>query len=133
MQRRPVLHLVATLQLILLAGNTVILERTVCLMWHMNVPKIKSCIDVTPASCAGDDGDGVHARWRLWGLPWLGTPSSPRRLGWYNRGRHIALGIARGLMYLHAQKVAASVPWLHISDLRDCFSENYQALLSLHC
>ena len=32
--------------------------------------------------------------------------ASPRRLGWHNRGRHIALGIARGLMYLHAQKVA---------------------------
>ena len=33
--------------------------------------------------------------------------SNPRRLGWHNRGRHIALGIARGLMYLHAQKVAS--------------------------
>lgn len=30
-----------------------------------------------------------------------------RRLGWYNKGSHIALSAARGLAYLHAQKVTA--------------------------
>ena len=39
--------------------------------------------------------------------------SSPRRLSWYNKGRHIALGIARGLLYLHAQKVTSLCLALH--------------------
>ena len=34
------------------------------------------------------------------------TPSN-RRLSWYNSGSHIALCIARGLAYLHAQKASA--------------------------
>ena len=33
------------------------------------------------------------------------TPSN-RRLSWYNSGSHIALCIARGLAYLHAQKAS---------------------------
>ena len=33
------------------------------------------------------------------------TPSN-RRLGWCNSGSHIALCIARGLAYLHAQKAS---------------------------
>lgn len=30
-----------------------------------------------------------------------------RRLGWYGNGAQIALNVARGLAYLHAQKVSA--------------------------
>ena len=30
---------------------------------------------------------------------------SARRLGWYQNGHFVALDIARGLAYLHAQKV----------------------------
>ena len=33
-----------------------------------------------------------------------------RRLGWYNNGIHIALSAARGLAYLHAQKVTTPLP-----------------------
>ena len=29
----------------------------------------------------------------------------PRRTGWYQNGRYLALGIARGLMYLHSRNV----------------------------
>ena len=31
--------------------------------------------------------------------------ASPRRTGWYRDGRYIALGIARGLTYLHSRGV----------------------------
>ena len=29
----------------------------------------------------------------------------PRRTGWYKDGRNIALGVARGLEYLHSQQI----------------------------
>ena len=31
--------------------------------------------------------------------------SSPRATGWYRNGRYIALGIARGLVYLHSRNI----------------------------
>lgn len=31
--------------------------------------------------------------------------AQPRRTGWYQNGRYIALGIARGLAYLHARGI----------------------------
>ena len=37
---------------------------------------------------------------------------SNRRLSWYNSGSHIALCIARGLAYLHAQKASPISPSL---------------------
>ena len=37
--------------------------------------------------------------------------SSPRRLGWYQNGHLLALDIARGLAYLHAQKVRRDRAW----------------------
>ena len=36
-----------------------------------------------------------------------------RRLGWYNKGIHIALSAARGLAYLHAQKVTTHLLQAH--------------------
>ncbi len=30
----------------------------------------------------------------------------PRKTGWYQNGRYIALGIARGLMFLHSKGIA---------------------------
>ena len=45
--------------------------------------------------------------------------ASPRRLGWYNKGRHIALGIARGLIYLHAQKVVSLCPAAQFKSICD--------------
>ncbi len=34
----------------------------------------------------------------------------PRRYGWYNRGRNVALQIASALMYLHQHNVVVSRP-----------------------
>ena len=36
---------------------------------------------------------------------------SARRLGWYQNGHLVALDIARGLAYLHAQKVCIGTAW----------------------
>ena len=44
------------------------------------------------------------------GTALVGDNPTNRRLGWYNNGIHIALSAARGLAYLHAQKVTISLP-----------------------
>ncbi len=38
-------------------------------------------------------------------LAWSREAGGPRDIGWYRQGRYIALGIARGLVYLHNQGV----------------------------